>query len=194
VLPSLLFAGIILEGGIIGFDSNTQTGGLGAAFLGIGGSTQYRQNSVTVFLRAVSVRTGEVLENVVTHQTVVSIAVNVNVFRFVRFDELLEAEAGTSTNEPMMIAVQSAIEKAVYALIMEGAQPGPRRLWTFADANAGNAWLARYAGERARAMSAASRRGRSNSLPRVQAPSSAPLPPQGAAAPAPSPQGAATPR
>ncbi len=42
VLPSLLFAGIILEGGIISFDTNVETGGIGARFLSIGGSTQAR--------------------------------------------------------------------------------------------------------------------------------------------------------
>src|SRR3546814_122363 len=63
-LPPLLFAGILLEGGIIGYDSNTKSGGLGARFLGIGGSTQYREDTVTVYLRAVSVKTGEVLSTI----------------------------------------------------------------------------------------------------------------------------------
>src|SRR3546814_14597713 len=63
-LPPLLFAGILLEGGIIGDDSNTKSGGLGARFLGIGGSTQYREDTVTVYLRAVSVKTGEVLSTI----------------------------------------------------------------------------------------------------------------------------------
>lgn len=154
VLPSLLFAGILLEGGIIGYDSNVHTGGIGARFLGIGGSTQYRQNTVTVYVRAISVKTGEVLANVVTSKSVASIAVNADVFKFVTFDKLLEGEAGLTSNEPTQLAVQAAIEKAVYALIMEGAQPGPRRLWTFADAAAGDALLARYAQEKARAVAA----------------------------------------
>src|SRR3546814_1672154 len=32
-LPALLFAGVLLEGGIVGYDTNTVTGGAGAAFL-----------------------------------------------------------------------------------------------------------------------------------------------------------------
>ena len=52
-LPSLLFAGVLLEGGIVGYDTNTVTGGAGAAFLGIGARTEYRQDTVTVYLRAV---------------------------------------------------------------------------------------------------------------------------------------------
>ena len=150
ILPSLLFAGIVLEGGIIGYDTNLKTGGIGARFLAIGASTQYRQNSVTIYLRAVSVKTGEVLASVVTHKSIVSVSLNASTFKFVTFDELLEAEAGVSVNEPTQIAVQSAIEKAVYALIMEGAQDGPHHLWSFANGTAGSAALARYAAEKAR--------------------------------------------
>lgn len=159
VLPSLLFAGVILEGGIISFDTNVQTGGVGARFLGIGGSTQYRTNTATVYLRAVSVKTGEVLANVVTQKSVSSVAVSSGVFKFVKFDELLEFEAGTASNEPTQIAVQAAVEKAVYALILEGAKPGPRQLWSFADAAAGQSWLQRYNDDRQRSLAAAFRDG-----------------------------------
>ncbi len=154
ILPSLLFAGIVLEGGIISFDTNVESGGIGARFLGIGGSTQFRTSTATVYLRAVSVKTGEVLANVVTQKKVSSTATSGGLFKFVKFDELLEAEVGTAANEPGQIAVQSAIEKAVYALILEGARPGPRQLWTFADQAAGQAWLQRYLDDRQRSMAA----------------------------------------
>ena len=42
-LAPLLFAGMILEGGIIGFDTNIETGGRGARYLGIGMSQAYRR-------------------------------------------------------------------------------------------------------------------------------------------------------
>ena len=155
VLPSLLFAGVILEGGVVSFDANTQTGGVGARFLGIGGSTQYRTNTATVYLRAVSVKTGEVLANVVTQKSVSSIAVSSGVFKFVKFDELLEFESGIASNEPTQIAVQAAVEKAVYALILEGAKAGPRQLWSFADQAAGQTWLDRYNEDRQRSLAAA---------------------------------------
>jgi curli production assembly/transport component CsgG len=159
VLPSLLFAGIILEGGIISFDTNLQSGGVGARFLGIGGSTQYRTNTATVYLRAVSVKTGEILANVVTQKSVSSVAVSNGIFKFVKFDELLEFESGVASNEPTQIAVQAAVEKAVYALVLEGAKPGPRQLWNFADAQAGEAWLQRYAEDRQRSLAAVYREG-----------------------------------
>jgi curli production assembly/transport component CsgG len=159
VLPSLLFAGITLEGGIISYDTNVQTGGLGARFLGIGGSTQYRTNTATVYLRAVSVRTGEVLANVVTQKSVSSVALSTGAFRFAKFDELLEVEAGITANEPVHLAIQAAIERAVYALILEGARPGARQLWNFADEAEGQRWIQRYEEDRQRSLAAVNRDG-----------------------------------
>jgi curli production assembly/transport component CsgG len=151
-LPALLFAGVLLEGGIIGYDTNTVTGGAGAGFLGIGAHTEYRQDTVTVYLRAVSVRTGEVLTTVTASKTIASKSLGASAFRFVAFKELLEAEAGFTTNEPDQLALQQAIEKAVYGLIMEGVD---LKLWDFADPKAGWPMLWRYREERAGNFSAA---------------------------------------
>ena len=151
-LPAMLFAGVILEGGIIGYDTNTVTGGAGAAFLGIGGRTEYRQDTVTVSLRAVSVRTGEVLTSVTASKTIASESLGASAFKYVAFKELLEAEAGFTTNEPDQLALQQAIEKAVYALIMEGVD---LKLWDFANAEAGWPLLWRYRQEREGIYSAA---------------------------------------
>src|SRR3546814_5739700 len=137
-LPAMLVAGVILEGGIVGFDTNTLTGGAGAAFLGIGGRTEYRQDTVTVYIRAVSVRTGEVLTTVTASKTIASYALGASAFKFVGFKELLEAEAGFTTNEPDQLALQQAIEKAVYALVLEGVD---LKLWEFADTEAGWPYL-----------------------------------------------------
>lgn len=150
-LPAMLFAGVILEGGIVGYDSNTLTGGSGAAFLGIGGRTEYRQDTVTVYLRAVSVRTGEVLTSVQTSKTIAAYALGASAFKFVEFKELLEAEVGFTTNEPDQLALQQAIEKAVYALVLEGVD---LKLWEFADAEAGWPFLWRYRQEREGVFSA----------------------------------------
>jgi curli production assembly/transport component CsgG len=171
-LPALLFAGVLLEGGIISYDTNTVTGGAGAAFLGIGGHTEYRQDTVTVYLRAVSVRTGEVLTTVTASKTIASKAISANAFKFVAFKELLEAEAGVTTNEPDQLALQQAIEKAVYGLVMEGAE---LKIWDFADPKAGWPLLWRYKQERDGIFSAgdvehaleASQRGRTANAPLV---------------------------
>jgi curli production assembly/transport component CsgG len=133
-LPSLLFAGVILEGGIIGYDSNTVTGGLGARYLGIGGDVQYRQDTVSVYLNAISSQTGEVMKSVMTRKTVVSYGMRGSVFKFVSFQKLLEGETGYTVNEPGQIALAQAIEHAVRSLIIEGALEG---LWQFEDEIAG---------------------------------------------------------
>ena len=144
-LPSLLFAGVILEGGIIGYDSNTVTGGLGARYLGIGGDVQYRQDTVTVHLNAISSRTGEVMKTVMTRKTVVSYGVRGSIFKFVAFQELLEGETGYTVNEPGQIALAQAIEHAVRALIIEGALDG---LWQFEDQVAGKQETQAYLADR----------------------------------------------
>jgi curli production assembly/transport component CsgG len=144
-LPALLFAGVLLEGGIVGYDTNTVTGGAGAAFLGIGAHAEYRQDTVTVYLRAVSVRTGEVLTTVTASKTIASQALSGNTFRFVAFKELLEAEAGYTTNEPDQLALQQAIEKAVHSLVLEGVE---LNLWKFANPDAGVPLLSQYRSER----------------------------------------------
>lgn len=130
VLPPLLYAGVIFEGGVVGYDSNTRTGGAGARYLGIGGNTDYRQDDVTVSLRAVSTRTGEVMANVMVQKSVVSVGVKGGAFRYIALDEILEIEAGITKNEPVTLAVQQAIEKAVYSIVMEGARVGA---WSFAN-------------------------------------------------------------
>lgn len=133
-LPSLLFAGIILEGAITGYDSNLVTGGAGARYLGIGANSEYREDSVSVYLRAVSVKTGEVLLSITSEQRVASVLVQGNAFKFVAFRELLEAEAGYTMNQPRHLAVRQALEKAVYGLIIEGAKIG---MWEFEDQEMG---------------------------------------------------------
>ncbi len=132
-LPPLLFAGIIFEGGIIGFDSNIQTGGAGARLLGIGGDLKYRLDTITIYLRAVSTKTGQVVASVTTHKTIASIALQGGIFKYIALDKILEAEAGFTKNEPDQLAVQQAIEKAVYSMIIEGSDSN---VWSFADKTA----------------------------------------------------------
>jgi curli production assembly/transport component CsgG len=129
-LPPLLFAGLLLEGGIIGYDSNIQTGGIGAALLGIGGDVKYRLDTITVYLRAVSTKNGQVMSSVVTHKTLASVGVHGGVFKYISVDRILEGEVGFTKNEPEQLAVQQAIEKAVYSLVVEGSEQG---LWAFHD-------------------------------------------------------------
>ena len=119
-LPALLYAGLLLEGGIISYDTNIVTGGLGVRYFGVGASAKYRQDRITVYLRAVSTSNGEILKTIYVSKTILSQALDANFFRFVKFQRLLEAETGITQNEPVQIAVKDAIEKAVHDLILEG--------------------------------------------------------------------------
>lgn len=119
-LPPLLYAGIMLEGGIISYETNVYTGGAGLKYFGTGGSVQYRQDQVTIYLRAVSTQNGRVLKTVYTTKTILSQAVDFGVYKFVELNQLLEAETGFSYNEPPQMCVTAAIEKAVQSLIIEG--------------------------------------------------------------------------
>jgi len=119
-LPPLMFAGVILEGGIISYDHNIKTGGAGLRYFGAGASGEYRQDRVSVYLRAVSTKNGKVLKSVNATKTVLSQKIDAGVFRYVQFKRLLEAETGVTYNEPTQLAVRSAIEKALESLIIEG--------------------------------------------------------------------------
>jgi curli production assembly/transport component CsgG len=123
----LLFAGMIIEGGIIGYDTNMETGGRGARTLGIGFSRMYRKDVVTVSVRAVSVLTGEVLLNVQAKKSVLSYGSSGDVFRFYeQGTQLIEYEDGVGNNESVTYAVRSAIEAAVLELIYQGHD---RKFW-----------------------------------------------------------------
>ena len=137
-LPPLRFAGILLEGGVIGYDTNETTGGAGANYLGVGPNVQYRQDIVTVALRAVSVQTGRVLASVTTTKIVYSVQVAETSFLFTAVDKLLQADVGYTKNTPPTLAVREGIQLAVYSLIFEGVK---NRLWEFKDKAAGEAFM-----------------------------------------------------
>ena len=126
-LPPLLYAGLLLEGGVISYDTNIITGGIGARYFGLGGSAKYRQDRITIYLRAVSTSNGEILKTVYVSKTILSQAIDASFFRFVKFQRLLEAETGVTQNEPVQLAMKDAIEKAVHDLIIEGIQ---KQFWS----------------------------------------------------------------
>src|ERR1700750_1062093 len=137
-LPPLRFAGILLEGGIIGYDSDETTGGIGANYLGIGADTQYRQDIITVALRAVSVQSGRVVASVTTTKTIYSAQIHSSAFQFAAIDQLLQAEFGITKNSPATLGVREGVQLAVYALIFEGVK---NHLWDFRDRIAGAAFM-----------------------------------------------------
>ena len=141
-IPPLLAASVLIEGGIVAYESNVRTGGVGARFLGIGLSTQYRVDQVTVSLRTVDIRGGQILQSVSTTKSIYSYELHPSVFKFVNVKDLAEFEAGTTRNEPAQLCVSEAIESAVAHLVAQGIQAGN---WALQDqAELANPVLKRY--------------------------------------------------
>ena len=128
-LPPLLFAGAYITGGVVGYDSDITSGGLGARVLGIQANKAFRKDIVTIILRLVNVQTGEVIISTTIEKTIYSSSTNGDVFKYFDADTMLvEIEAGYSKNEPVTFAVRKAIEAGVVSLIKEGAELD---LWKF---------------------------------------------------------------
>ncbi len=128
-LKPLLVAGLMIEGGVIGYDTNIRSGGIGARLLGIGASNQYRVDEIVVSMRLISINTGEVLLNTAVSKTIFSTAHSQGVLKFVDAGtSSIELENGAAVNEPTTYAVRVAIEQAVYEMIQEGAK---RKLWSY---------------------------------------------------------------
>ncbi len=105
----------MVEGSIIGYESNVKSGGVGARYFGIGADTQYQLDQIAVNLRVVNVSTGEILSSVNTSKTILSYEVQAGVFRFIDYQRLLEGEVGYTSNEPVMLCLMSAIETGAFS-------------------------------------------------------------------------------
>ena len=124
IMP-LLFAGVLMEGAVIGYDTNIKSGGIGARYLGIGTSKQYRIDNITVALRMISIATGEVLIDVLVSKQIYSYGQSQDVFKFIEVGtELVEIEMGDAENEPATLALQKAIEQAVLEIVKIGYDKG----------------------------------------------------------------------
>jgi curli production assembly/transport component CsgG len=131
LLPPMTLAGVILEGGIIDYNSNTLTGGTGARWLGIGPYTQYTQDIVVISLRLVSVQTGEVLTTVTVEKNLLSTSEGVTALRFFnQATRAFEFDSSQTFNEPGNYALRSAIETAVLELIKKGER---LNLWKYKE-------------------------------------------------------------
>ena len=124
-MQPLLFAGLLVQGGVISYEANLKSGGSGARYLGIGTSKQFREDTVTISLRLVSVSTGEVLMETLVSKSILSTSVSQDVFRFIETGtELVEIEGGISENESVSIALQKAVETGVLNIINIGIERG----------------------------------------------------------------------
>lgn len=128
-LPPLMVAGLVLEGGIIDYNSMTKTGGNGMRYLGIGPHTQYIEDTVVINFRLISVQTGEVLTSVTVEKRLLSTSEGITAFKFFNMGtNAFELDAQQTTNEPGNYAIRSAIETGIVELIKSGEKKG---LWRF---------------------------------------------------------------
>jgi len=118
----------MIEGSIVSYDSNTQTGGAGFGILGVSASTAYREDRVTISMRLIDIDDGLILHNIVSTKRIFSRKLDGGIFSFIDSDEILEAEVGFSVNEPQHIAVTEAIESGLINLIAEGVVAGTLQL------------------------------------------------------------------
>ena len=124
-MKPLLFAGLLIQGGVISYEANLKSGGAGARYLGVGNSKQYREDTITISLRLVSVSTGEVLTETLVSKSIISTSISQDIFRFIETGtELVEIEGGVSENESVSIALQKAIETGVLNIINIGIERG----------------------------------------------------------------------
>jgi curli production assembly/transport component CsgG len=119
----LLFAGLIITGVVADYNTNLLTGGVGARYLGIGNSKQYREDTVVVSMRVVSVSTGEILLENLTTKTILSVGLSNDFFRYIaEGTKLVEFESGNAMNESKSIALQAALETGIVDIIAQGVE------------------------------------------------------------------------
>lgn len=130
-LRPLMYAGMIIEGAIVAYDSSVISGGIGARLMGIGAQTRYSQDIVTVSIRCVSVQTGEILLSITTQKTILSVSTSEDVFRFYDMNQrVFEQELGKAENEATSLAVRKAIQTAVEEMVIKGEK---LNFWRFKE-------------------------------------------------------------
>ena len=131
MLPPLTLAGVMIEGGIIDYNSSTLTGGTGARFLGIGPFTQYTQDLVVISLRLISVTSGEILTTVTVEKNLLSTSDGITALKFFnQSTQAFEFDLGQTFNEPGNYALRSAIEAGITEMLRKGEQQG---LWKYKE-------------------------------------------------------------
>jgi len=130
-LKPMLFAGLLIHGGIIGYDTNYVSGGIGASYLGLGAAEQYRKDVVTVSIRFVSTLTSEILLSSTVSKTIYSTSVGSDVFKYVKNEvNPLEVEYGFAKNEMVSVATRAAIDLAIINIVNKGEKKG---MWKFVN-------------------------------------------------------------
>ncbi|HJV40528.1 CsgG/HfaB family protein [Caulobacter sp.] len=122
-LYTLRVAEILLVGQVVAYDRSTREIKAGAAVGAVGASGTYVTDLVTFSLRAVAVQTGEVLGQTTVTKSVNSLAVGGHITK-IYSTSVLDLEAGGSANEPVGLALGSAVRSALTQLVDQGIHDG----------------------------------------------------------------------
>lgn len=122
-LYTLRVAEILLVGQVVAYDRSTREIKGGAAVGAVGASGAYVTDLVTFSLRAVAVQTGEVLGQTTVTKSINSLAVGGHITK-IYSTSVLDLELGGSANEPVGLALSSAVRSALTQLIDQGIHDG----------------------------------------------------------------------
>lgn len=123
ILGAMHIADAVMMGQILSYDRSTSQSAGGVALSALGGSRQYVSDAFTFSLRAVSTKTGELIDEVLIKKTVTSLQLDGHVLRVVGV-EMASLEYGASENEAIGVALQEAVDLAVRTLTDQGIKKG----------------------------------------------------------------------
>jgi len=123
ILGSMHIADAVMMGQIISYDRSSSQAAGGLALSAIGASREYVFDTFTFSLRAVSTRTGELIDEVLVKKTVTSLQVDGHVLRLIGTN-MASLEYGMAENETVGIALQEAVDLAVRTLTEQGIKKG----------------------------------------------------------------------
>lgn len=112
-LPDLGPVDFLITGAVIGYDKNTRDSGAAAGMVGISNRYQQSEDSVSVLVELINVKTGAMSGIGIASEFISSKLFNAGVFKYLEVDKILELEGGGSLNEPKTYALYLALTQAV---------------------------------------------------------------------------------
>ena len=112
-LPDLGPVDFLITGAVIGYDKNTRDSGAAAGMVGVSNRYQQSEDSVSVLVELINVKTGAMSGIGIASELISSKLFNAGVFKYLEVDKILELEGGGSLNEPKTYALYLALTQAV---------------------------------------------------------------------------------
>ena len=122
-LTMVRVAEVLLVGQVVAYDRATRDMSGGLAFAGIGASGTLITDLVTFSLRAIAVQTGEVIGQTTVTKSITSMKVGGHIAK-IYSESVVELELGGGGNEPVGLALRTAIRSALIQLVQNGIHDG----------------------------------------------------------------------